>query len=95
MGRRRPTEMRYYNGFSEQEIAASDGLLKLGIEQVKPLVTRGHLVDVAGLKGRMLTAGEEIMLADVRQARRGRACERTTSARATRSRPHRLGPALD
>ncbi len=60
--------MRYYNGFTEQEIASSDGLLKLGIEQVKPLVTRGHLVDVAGLKGRTLNAGEEITLADIRAA---------------------------
>ena len=41
------TEMRYYNGFSEQEIGSSDGLLKLGIEHIKPLVTRGHLVDAA------------------------------------------------
>ena len=62
------TEMRYYNGFSEQEIASSDGLLKLGIEHIKPLVTRGHLVDAAGLKGRMLNQGEEITLADVRAA---------------------------
>ena len=61
-------EMRYYNGFTEQEIASSDGLLKLGIEQVKPLVTRGHLVDVAGLKGRTLNGGEEITLADIRAA---------------------------
>ena len=61
-------EMHYYNGFTEQEIASSDGLLKLGIEQVKPLVTRGHLVDVAGLKGRTLNAGEEITLADIRAA---------------------------
>ena len=61
-------EMRYYNGFTEQEIASSDGLLQLGIEQVKPLVTRGHLVDVAGLKGRTMHAGEEITLADIRAA---------------------------
>ena len=60
--------MRYYNGFSEQEIATSDGLVKLGIEHIKPLVTRGHLVDAAGLKGRMLNQGEEITLADVRAA---------------------------
>jgi kynurenine formamidase len=31
-------------------------------------VTRGHLVDVAALKGRMLDGGEEISLADVRAA---------------------------
>ena len=42
--------------------------MKLGIEHIRPLVTRGHLVDAAGLKGRMLNAGEEIALADVRAA---------------------------
>ena len=62
------SEMRYYNGFTEQEIATSDGLVKLGIEHVKPIVTRGHLVDMAALKGRMMTHGEEITLADVRAA---------------------------
>jgi kynurenine formamidase len=62
------TEMRYYNGFSEEEIASSEGLRKLGIEHVKPIVTRGHLLDLAGLKGRMLNGGEEITLADLRAA---------------------------
>jgi kynurenine formamidase len=62
------SEIRFYNGFSEQEIGSADGLLKLGIEQIKPIVTRGHLVDVAALKGRMLDGGEEISLADVRAA---------------------------
>ena len=62
------TEMRYYNGFSEQEIATSNGLAKLGIEHIKPLVTRGHLVDIAGLKGRMMNAGEEVTVSDVRAA---------------------------
>ena len=61
-------EMRYYNGFSEEEIASSEGLRKLGIEHVKPIVTRGHLLDLAGLKGRMLNGGEEITLADLRAA---------------------------
>jgi kynurenine formamidase len=61
-------QMRFYNGFTEQEIASSEGLRKLGIEHVKPIVTRGHLVDVAGLKGRMLNAGEEVTVADVRSA---------------------------
>ena len=62
------TQMRYYNGFTEQEIATADGLVKLGIEHIKPIVTRGHLVDAAALKGRMLNAGEEVTLADVRAA---------------------------
>ena len=60
--------MRYYNGFTEQEIATSDGLVKGGIEHIKPIVTRGHLVDMAALKGRLMTQGEEITLADVRAA---------------------------
>jgi kynurenine formamidase len=59
------TEMRYYNGFTEQEMGNPYGLEKLGIEKVKPFFTRGIVVDVAGLKGRMMNAGEEIKAADV------------------------------
>lgn len=61
-------EMRYYNGFTEDEIGKAYGLAKLGAEKLKPIVTRAHLVDVAGLKGRMLDRGEEISLQDVRDA---------------------------
>jgi len=61
-------EMRYYNGFTGQEIGDAYGLTKLGIEHCKPFFTRGHLFDIEGLKGRMLEAGEEITLADVRAA---------------------------
>ena len=62
------TEMRFYNGFTEAEIGSAYGLQKLGIEKIKPLFTRGVLVDVAGLKGRMLNVGEEITVADVQAA---------------------------
>ena len=62
------TEMRYYNGFTEAEMANAYGLQKLGIEKCKPFFTRGVLVDVAGLKGRMLNMGEEISVADVQAA---------------------------
>jgi kynurenine formamidase len=62
------SQIRYYNGFTELEIGGADGLLKLGIEQIKPLFTRGHLVDVVALKGAMLDGGYEITLADVRAA---------------------------
>jgi kynurenine formamidase len=62
------TEMRYYNGFTEAEMANAYGLQKLGIEHCKPFFTRGILVDVAGLKGRMLNMGEEITVADVQAA---------------------------
>jgi kynurenine formamidase len=61
-------DMRYYNGFTEQEIGDANGLKKLGIEKVKPIFTRGHLVDVMGLKGAMMDAGQEISVADVRAA---------------------------
>ncbi|MBI3988720.1 MAG: cyclase family protein, partial [candidate division NC10 bacterium] len=61
-------EMRFYNGFTEAEMASPYGLQKLGVENVKPFFTRGILIDVAGSKGRMLDKGEEITLADVRGA---------------------------
>lgn len=60
-------KMKYYNGFTEAEIATSGGLVKLGIEKIKPIVTRGVLIDVAKLKGDM-NAGDEITLADVNSA---------------------------
>jgi len=61
-------EMRYYNGFTQQEVGGTYGLQKLGVEKVKPFFTRGHLFDVEAVKGRMLEAGEEIKLADLRAA---------------------------
>ena len=61
-------EMRFYNGFTETEMAGAYGLQKLGIEKIKPIFTRGILIDVAGFKGEMLDAGQEISLADVRGA---------------------------
>ena len=61
-------EMRFYNGFTSAEINDAYGLKKLGIEKLKPIFTRGHLVDIAAVKGKMMEAGEEISLADVRAA---------------------------
>jgi kynurenine formamidase len=62
------TEMRFYNGFTSQEINGAYGLNKLGAEKVRPFFTRAHLVDVAGARGAMWDAGQEIKLADVRAA---------------------------
>jgi kynurenine formamidase len=62
------TEMRFYNGVTETEIANPYGLQKLGIEKVKPFFTRGILVDVAGAKGGMLDKGYEVTVEDVRAA---------------------------
>jgi kynurenine formamidase len=45
------TEQVFYNGFTAKEMDAPNGLQKLGIEHIKPIVTRGILIDVAGYKG--------------------------------------------
>ena len=55
----------FYNGNDRREFATGDGLTKLGVENVGPLVTRGVLVDVAAYKGvARLEGGYEITLAD-------------------------------
>ena len=60
--------MRYYNGFTQADISGGYGLRKLGVEKLRPIFTRGVLIDVAGYKGAMLDAGYEISMADVRAA---------------------------
>jgi kynurenine formamidase len=62
------TEMRFYNGFTAQEVNDAYGLKKLGTEKLKPIFTRGHLIDMVGLKGAMMDAGQEISVADIRAA---------------------------
>jgi kynurenine formamidase len=57
--------MRFYNGVTEAEMASPTGLVKLGVEKARPLVTRGVVLDIAGLKGRMLREGEEITTDDL------------------------------
>jgi kynurenine formamidase len=59
----------FYNGNDRADFAKPDGLTKLGIENVGPLVTRGVLVDVAAYKGvARLDGGYEITVADLRGA---------------------------
>jgi kynurenine formamidase len=59
----------YYNGFTGDEILGTYGMRELGIEKVKPIVTRGILIDVAGYKGvERLDNGYEVTLEDVRGA---------------------------
>jgi kynurenine formamidase len=56
----------FYNGFTAEEMDAREGLQKLGIEHVKPIITRGLLVDVAGYKGvARLPHGYEVTVDDV------------------------------
>jgi kynurenine formamidase len=61
-------EMRFYNGHTVADFSDAYGLKKLGVEHCKPLFTRGHLVDLVPVKGRMMEAGEEISVADIRAA---------------------------
>ena len=78
-------EMRYYNGITEAEMANAYGLQKLGIEHCKPFFTRAVVIDVAGLKGRMLDKGEEITVADVTGALAASASRSRASSPATAS----------
>jgi kynurenine formamidase len=50
----------YYNGITGKDMTAPYGMAKLGVEHVKPFFTRGVLIDMVGLLGRNMEAGEEI-----------------------------------
>ncbi|MDX2058746.1 MAG: cyclase family protein [Gemmatimonadales bacterium] len=59
----------YYNGHPWSEVGGRYGLRKLGIEHVKPIITRAVLIDIAGFKGLpYLPLGYEVTVADVRGA---------------------------
>ena len=59
----------FYNGTPVREMEGSYGLRKLGIENVKPYLTRGILIDIAGQKGvEALDHSYEVTVADVRAA---------------------------
>jgi kynurenine formamidase len=58
-----------YNCFKLDEIATRNGFEKLGVEHVGSLITRGVLIDVAGLKGvETLPDNYEITPRDIEQA---------------------------
>ena len=62
-------ELVFYNGFTATEMDAPDGVQKLGIEHMKPIITRGVLIDVAGYKGvNRLPNSYEVTVADVEGA---------------------------
>ena len=58
-----------YNCIKMDEIATRNGFTKLGMEKVGTLMTRGVLIDIAGLKGvDILPINYEITVADLEQA---------------------------
>jgi kynurenine formamidase len=59
----------YYNGYTGDEILGAHGMRQLGIEKIKPIVTRGILIDIAGFKNvERLSKGYEVTVEDVRGA---------------------------
>ncbi|MBI3046807.1 MAG: cyclase family protein [Acidobacteria bacterium] len=63
----------YYNGFTQEDLTGRNrgigGLEALGVEHVKPIITRGILIDIAGYKGvATLDSRYEVTIADVRGA---------------------------
>jgi kynurenine formamidase len=62
-------ENSLYNCFKIEDIATRGGFTKLGIQNVPAMITRGVLIDVAGLKGvDMLGDTYEITVQDLQQA---------------------------
>jgi kynurenine formamidase len=59
----------FYNCIPMDEVATRSGFTKLGMENVGTLMTRGVLIDIAGLKGvEILPINYEITVADLEQA---------------------------
>jgi kynurenine formamidase len=62
-------ENSLYNCFKVDDIASRSGFTKLGVEKVGTLMTRGVLIDVAGLKGvDLLPDTYEITVQDLEEA---------------------------
>ena len=66
-------EAVFYNGFTDTEMMGPTngvgGVTALGVEQMKPYITRGVLIDIAGFKqAATLPAAYEVTMADVRGA---------------------------
>ncbi|HZN26995.1 MAG TPA: cyclase family protein [Burkholderiales bacterium] len=59
----------FYNCIKVDEVATRSGFTKLGIHNVGTIMTRGVMIDVAGLKGvEMLPTGYEITIEDLQNA---------------------------
>jgi kynurenine formamidase len=66
-------EAVFYNGFTDTELMGParglGGVAALGVEQMKPFITRGVLIDIAGFKQvATLPPAYEVTMADVRGA---------------------------
>jgi kynurenine formamidase len=61
-------QMRFYNGFTVSDMVSAYGLQKLGMEKVKPIISRGLLIDVVAVRGKPMEIGDEIKAGDVTAA---------------------------
>jgi kynurenine formamidase len=61
-------KMRWYNGHIESEFATANGLTKLGVEKLHPIVARGVLLDFAAARGAPMNKGECASMDDVKAA---------------------------
>jgi kynurenine formamidase len=63
------TDALYYNRFTGAQVLGPNGLRHLGVETVKPFVTRGVLLDIKRYAngGKTLEPGQEVTLAMVRR----------------------------
>ena len=62
-------DIRYYNGFTQEQVGGAYGLQKLGIQNLGPIFTRGIMLDIATLKGvDRLAINYIVTMADVTQA---------------------------
>ena len=59
------TQPVFYNGFTSNEMDTRYGFAHLGVENVKPIITRGVLIDIAGYKGERLPHGYEVTVEDL------------------------------
>ncbi len=59
---------KLYNGYSGDTIRSTTGAMRLGVEKMPPIFTRGVLLDLVRLKGRVLEPGESIGAADLAAA---------------------------
>lgn len=56
------------NNLDAGEVFGPNGLKKLGVEHVKPIFTRGIVLDITALRGAPMDAGDEVTAADLEAA---------------------------
>lgn len=59
---------RLYNGFSSTTVRSTSGAQRCGAHQLRPMVTRGILLDVAAVRGGALQPDEPVSAADLQAA---------------------------